>query len=67
MRRPDASAPATRRPGTGADDASPCYCRGGATCITCLRWSRRIHAIEQRRAMSLRRQALGGLLRPGAV
>lgn len=39
---------------------SPCYCRPGVViCITCLSWSRRIAAIDQRRADSLRRQAMG--------
>lgn len=44
--------------GTIADP--PCYCRTGAeTCITCLSWARRITGIMDRRADSLRRQALG--------
>lgn len=44
------------RPGHSAKHGSPrlheraCYCGSGATtCLTCLAWSRLIHAIEARR------------------
>lgn len=40
-----------------------CTCRGGIVCICCASWDRRILGSEARRAASLRRQALGNLLR----
>jgi hypothetical protein len=36
-----------------------CCCKPGVPCVFCLRWHRKITGIEQRRADSLRRQALG--------
>jgi hypothetical protein len=43
----------------------PCYCRNGIVCITCLSWNRRNTEREQRRAASLRLQALGALAAGG--
>lgn len=38
-----------------------CSCRGGAVCVFCLAWNRRIRNVEARRAEALRRQELGDL------
>lgn len=42
-----------------------CVCRDGVVCICCLSWNRTIRGHEQRRADSLRRQALGNRSRAG--
>lgn len=43
-----------------------CCCRGGALCVFCLGWNRRIRNIEARRSDSLRRHASGARLRGAA-
>lgn len=50
-----------------ANEPAACQCRiNPSGCLICRRWSKRIQDIEARRANSLRRQALGNLMR-GAI
>lgn len=82
MRQPDMKTPPRGIGGAGGADVQMgsdgvdviahgateryCYCRNGAICITCLGWSRRISRIDQRRAASLRKQAIGQRAAGGA-
>ncbi len=46
--------------------ASHCQCRlNPSGCLVCRRWDRTIRGIDARRADSLRRQALGTLIKAG--